>query len=229
MNSDSRSFTNMIGGARLWVFLTHSCAIMLGILLHRDSLSKLAPLFLCQTIIARLFAENLFWKRTFPKAMDQRVSNRNWRDQAKGILLSSSSSRKGLTDLAIDTVIDVVLLYLAYKSPAAFTVVLLVYCLGQGIGSIFQVIAIRVLGLRKMRIFSMAFTAVTTLILLELSGHLSIFYTEVFGLSHFSVSTGVLLAIGMKSFLSGTSIIAETRVAESIFSENIDLYLKRGT
>jgi len=228
MDTDSPPFPSMIGGSRLWVFLAHSVAIVIGITLNRNSFMRLTPFFLAFTLLARIYAEKTFWQSVFSDKVSRHTHTKGWKSSVKRKVFSNSSSVRRIISLVIDLTFDIALLYLAYKAPIPFPYVLLVYSLGQGLGGLLQALALSILSVFTVKLISGVATATAFLFLLEINGILPTFYTNVLGLSDLSLGTIALIAVGMKSLLSGISMIASWGIAEFIHRDSINFQVQRG-
>ncbi len=217
------SFGLVSGIATSTVFLPHALVLLGIIFFHSESRIDPAVIFLFFTVMARVMGDWLFWARLFPQDMDSGANITNWRSSVKDILFSQPQVIKSMLDMVIDATTDVALVYLAFQTSAPPMWVLFTFSACQAVGAPIQGMVLRIFKRKNVRLFSMIVAALATFLALEINGVISPeSYAKIFGLSHFSQSIQMLIVLGAKCLLSGTTVIAKETIAEVIKIETIE-------
>jgi len=192
------------------IFLPHALVLLGVIFFHHESWRDPTLLFLFFTITARLTGDWLFWSRLFPQEMDSGANIENWRSSVKDILTSQPPAIKSVLDMVIDAVVDITLIYMAFKASAPPMWILFTFSACQAVGAPIQGIIIRVFDRKNVRLFSMIVSALATCLALEINGVLSHeFYASLFEPFSFPKSIQMLIILGAKCLLTGTAVIAK--------------------
>lgn len=198
-------------------FLPH-VLVMLGVFFfHPERLRDPTPIFIFFTIIARVVGDWLFWGKFFPLEMDCGENAANWRASVKDIVSSEPLAIRSTLDMVIDAAIDVTLVWLAFKASAPSLLILLTFSACQTVGGPIQGMLLRIFERKHLRLFSMVCSALAIDAALEINGVISRKFWANF-LEQFrpSKSIQMLITLGAKCLLSGTSVIAKDTIAETI-------------
>lgn len=200
------------------VFLPHAL-IWLTMMLFFEK--GVVPMLLLLLAVARITGDWLFWVKMFPKEMDSVENSKNWRSSIKSILLTQPLAIKSITDMVIDATVDVILVYVAFKASANPIWILFIFSICQMIGSPIQAISLSIFEKKNVRMFSMIATGILSFCTLEVMGIISQSFTKMLGLTYFSTSVQMLIILGVKCLLVGTTIISKASVAEIIKTEAV--------
>jgi hypothetical protein len=176
-------------------------AVALGLVLFFDITFPTVTL-ICLAIGVRLLGDWLFWFQMLPAEID---ADKNRRLLFKGIV---SSEIKPLLDLLIDSIADVLLVYLALKAsiPLVWIIFALIGC--QAVGTLIQGIILERVNRMKYHLFSMGITASVFVAALGINGYL-------FRFDYLSILTFMIL-YAAKYLFCGTAILAKVAIAEKM-------------
>ena len=178
---------------------------------------SIPSVFLIFTFTARILGELTFWLQLFPSRLESNEIKPDWRSSIKSILLSNSASQGAICEMIGDLGIDVLLVFLAFKASTSSILIFLVFSSCQAVGTLGYGVMIYLLSRKRLRLHSIAISALAVFAALEISGLIPMTsLLDIFGLYAFEKPTAVLLILGVKCLFSGTTVIAKTTIAETI-------------
>ncbi len=166
-----------------------------------------SSLFIFFAISTRFLGDWFFWTKMLP----QKTSS------LKEILFSHPETVHAMMDLFMDLVQDVVLVYLAFKASASPAWVFFVMLGSQALSAPVKGIVSDRWSRKNFRVFSMIVSVIIVVTALGVCDIESLHpYVQLFGLHYFSSSVQMLILLGVKNFLSATTIISNARIADCI-------------
>lgn len=182
-----------------------------------------APLFLMFTLGARVAGDWIFWSQIFPDRMDSTNVRKDWRSLVRGFLFQKEDFKNAIALLTVDVAVDVALIAIALQVIGNSVWVFLIVAIFQAIGSIFFGVMIYSFGKNTAGIVSTVVSLIAIGLAAGINGifpsDFSHFYMGIIHSVSISPSTVMLLVLGGRSFFSGISIVAKTKLAETIKKE----------
>jgi hypothetical protein len=170
------------------------------------------------TIGAKALGEWLFWGKFFVTRIDSEKSLKNWRSSTNNdFLLKQPSVIVALLNMLVDSAMDVLLVYMALKTPIPAAWIFLAFVSCQAIAAPIHGMASDYFGRRKSALFSMIMTLLAVMAAMEINGMIeSGSYIHLFGLNHFAASTQMLIVLCAKSLFTGSTVNARAVIADDI-------------
>ncbi len=173
------------------------------------------------TLGAKMLCEWAFWGTLFSGRMRHLQNLQNWRESVNRSLLVQPTVVSSLLNILLDSIADVLLIYLALQTstPPIWIFLGLFGC--QAFAAPIHGVISDICNPRSCLMFSMIATVFAFVISMEIGKEMtrSGNYRELLGLYHFTSSTQMLIVVCVKGLLTSNTTISRAAIAECIKRE----------
>lgn len=184
---------------------------------------QLVLMLFALAFLSKMLSEWAFWSYMFPNKLQRLGYQLKNKPHISEVILSDVSAVRGCSEIAIDVILDGVLLYFALKTGLSPALIFLTYGICQAVGSPLQGFILLIINGSGYRFFSMFLTATAIACMLDAAGVIEFtFWGNLLGLNKLDLSTKVLVLVASKSLLSGYAAIGREKIVYRLHTHALE-------